>query len=205
MDQPARPEPVEALLFDLGGVVLPIDFRRCFQHWADCADCDVEDIASQFYFDHAYEEHERGRLSGPDYFASVSRLVAIDLPEDDLITGWNSIYGDPDTEVLGLLARASDRWPLYAFTNSNPTHQAYWTQRFAEELKVFDTIFVSSELGHRKPDRAAFDAIALSIGTAQSRILFFDDTLKNVEGARAAGMQAVHVTSAASVRNALHA
>jgi putative hydrolase of the HAD superfamily len=62
---------------------------------------------------------------------------------------------------------------------------------------------VSSEIGHRKPERAAFDHVASAIGATPGNILFFDDGAENVTGARDAGMQAVHVTSTNSVRDVL--
>jgi putative hydrolase of the HAD superfamily len=90
---------------------------------------------------------------------------------------------------------------LYAFTNSNPTHQQVWSHRFAQVLSVFRTVFVSSELGKRKPEPEAFRAVAEAIGVQLPRLVFFDDTLENVEEARALGMQAVHVRSLADIQD----
>ena len=68
---------------------------------------------------------------------------------------------------------------------------------------AFDRVFLSFEMGLRKPERAAFDAIAEAIDTPLSSVLFFDDTIENVEAARAAGLPAVHVQSPVDVRQAL--
>jgi glucose-1-phosphatase len=196
-------EPVEALLFDLGGVVITIDFGRCFHRWADSAGCAPDDIAARFVFDSAYEEHERGTLDTAAYWTNLRNALSLDLSDGSLLAGWNDIYLGADLEVLDLLSLARAEWPLYAFTNSNPAHQTVWAARFSSELNAFDTIFVSSELGHRKPDRAAFDMVVTSIGVPASRILFFDDSVENVVGAQEAGLQAVHVTSTESVRSGL--
>jgi putative hydrolase of the HAD superfamily len=75
--------------------------------------------------------------------------------------------------------------------------------RFANELSIFTSIFVSSELGLRKPDPEAFAEVASRAGFSPSEFLFFDDTSENVDGARAAGMQAVLVQSISDVRDAL--
>ncbi len=45
--------------------------------------------------------------------------------------------------------------------------------------------------------------IAKDIGVPPADILFLDDTLENVEGARAAGLRAVHVKGPQDVRDAL--
>lgn len=196
-------EPVEALLVDLGGVVIGIDFGRCFERWADSASCSAEALAARFAFDAAYEAHERGALDTAAYWDHLRGSLSIEISDDALLEGWNDIYEGADQEVLELLAGAASTWPLYGFTNTNAAHQSEWAHRFASELSIFETIFVSSELGHRKPDREAFEVVVGTIGVPAARTLFFDDTEENVEGALAAGLQAVHVTSAESVRSAL--
>lgn len=198
-----RPGSVEVLLFDLGGVVIDIDFRRCFARWADSARCGVDEIASRFTFDAAYEDHERGVLDVAGYFDSLRHGLSFTLRDDQLLEGWSDIYVEVKDGIGPLLHAAKTRFPLYAFTNSNPSHQAVWSERFAADLEVFTSTFVSSELGERKPDPAAFDAVAAKIGVPASSILFFDDSPENVVGSRNAGLQAVHVTSTDSVRTAL--
>ena len=44
---------VDALLFDLGGVVIEIDFGCAFTHWAGATGMPVETIRSRFSFDAA--------------------------------------------------------------------------------------------------------------------------------------------------------
>ena len=70
---------------------------------------------------------------------------------------------------------------------------------------LFDRVFTSYELGYRKPEKQAFEQIARALDVPLGSIMFFDDLLENIEGAKSAGMQAVHVRSADDVRNALRA
>jgi len=194
---------VRALLFDLGGVVLDIDFDRVFHAWAARASCDPQALRRQFKFDDAYERHERGEIDASRYFASLRRSLRLRLSDEDFVAGWSDLYVAPVPGMVAVLAGASERFPLYAFTNSNPTHQAVWAARYAAELSVFRSIFVSSEMGLRKPDPGAFSEIARRTGFPASAFIFFDDLLENVMGARTAGMQAVHVQSTVDVRVAL--
>ena len=98
---------------------------------------------------------------------------------------------------------AERRWPLYLFSNTNPTHEAHFIPAYAGTLRHFRKLYLSSSIGLRKPDRAAFEYVARDIGVAPANILFFDDVLENVEGARAAGFQAVQVLSSDDVAAAL--
>jgi putative hydrolase of the HAD superfamily len=196
-------EPPRALLFDLGGVLVDIDFGRALQFWAQRADIDPTSLQRRFRFDGAYEDHERGELSSPEYFVLLRSQLEVDLTIEDLAAGWNDIYVGVVPGMSELLARASRHVPLYALTNTNPTHQAAWSSLFAEELAVFETVFVSSDLGHRKPDPTAYLEVAQRMGTEPHEVLFFDDTPANVDGALAVGMPAVLVESAADVERAL--
>ncbi len=59
----------------------------------------------------------------------------------------------------------------------------------------FDTCLYPRKIGLRKPDADAFQYISQYTGTALQNILFFDDTLENIEGAKRAGLQTVLVES----------
>jgi FMN phosphatase YigB (HAD superfamily) len=148
-----------ALLFDLGGVVLEINFDRVFHAWGARASCDPQALRRRFEFDDAYEQHERGEHDASGYFASLRRSLGLRLSDADFIAGWNNLYVGPVPGMVAVLAAATERLPLYAFTNSNSTHQAMWATRYACELSVFRSIFVSSELGLRKPDPNAFSEV----------------------------------------------
>jgi putative hydrolase of the HAD superfamily len=95
--------------------------------------------------------------------------------------------------------------PLYAFSNTNPAHIAHFSKAYADVLGHFRQVFLSSSIGLRKPDVEAYDHVVKAIGVPASRIVFFDDSAPNIEGARAYGLQAVHVTSTDDVARTLTA
>lgn len=194
---------IEALLFDLGGVVLDIDFERALRRWTLMSGFSFEELKTRFVFDAAYERHEQGELRSGDYFGILRRRLKLEGSDAQIAAGWNGIFAGKVPGSLEAIRRARARLPCYAFTNSNPVHQAAWTAAYPEVVAAFDRVFVSCELGLRKPERAAFAAVSRAIGVAAQAILFFDDTLENVLGARRAGLQAVHVRSPEELRIAL--
>ena len=139
-----------AILFDLGGVVIDIDFKRAFEIWAARASCDAADLERRFTLDEAYELHETGDLDSSAYFSALRKRLKVSLSEEDLVAGWNDIYLGTIPGMERLLATASLQFPLYTFTNSNPIHQSVWSTRYAAELSIFTTIYVSSEIGSSK-------------------------------------------------------
>jgi putative hydrolase of the HAD superfamily len=197
------PDAVDALLFDLGGVLIDVDFDRTLAAWAAAAGCDLAALRGRFTFDDAYCQHERGEIDAAAYFASLRVSLGLELSDADFQLGWTCLYPGAITPVPELLRTAARRFPLYAFTNSNPSHQAVWSSQFARELSVFRSVFVSSDLGLRKPDADAFLAVCDRMGLRPDQVMFFDDTAENVLGARQVGMAAVLVRSPADIQAAL--
>jgi putative hydrolase of the HAD superfamily len=199
------PRSADALLFDLGRVVLDIDFSRAIATWAAHEGCAPPEIVSRFVRDEAYRLHETGQISDADYFAALRASLGIAISDDQFLEGWNAIFVGEMPGIADLLARARHQLPLYAFSNTNRPHVAHFTVAYAPLLGHFREVYLSSTIGLRKPDKAAYDHVVNAIGVPASRILFFDDSAENVEGARACGLKAVHVKSSKDVADALAA
>jgi putative hydrolase of the HAD superfamily len=199
------PGSADALLFDLGRVVLDIDFSKAIGCWAAHAGCEPSDILARYVRDDSYRHHETGRISDADYFESLRASLGIRITDAQFLEGWNAIFAGEMPGIAELLARAAGHLPLYAFSNTNQPHVDHFSQVYAGLLGHFREIYLSSTIGLRKPDQAAYAHVVDAIGVPASRILFFDDLAENIEGARACGLMAVHVTSSADVADALAA
>jgi putative hydrolase of the HAD superfamily len=200
-----KPGAADALLFDLGRVVINIDFGKAVACWAGHAGCTASDLAARYVRDEVYQHHEVGRISDADYFASLRASLGIPLTDEQFLEGWNAIFAGEMPDIETLLARAGKHLPLYAFSNTNPAHVAHFPTVYAHVLRHFREMFLSSSIGLRKPDTAAYDHVVKAIGVPAARIVFFDDLAENVEGARGAGLHAVQVKSTADIAAALDA
>jgi glucose-1-phosphatase len=189
------PGDADALLFDLGRVVLDIDFAQAVACWARHAGCAPADIVARFVRDQAFFDHETGRISDADYFESLRQSLGIALSDEQLLEGWNAIFAGEMPGIAALLPRAASHLPLYAFSNTNRPHVEYFSAVHADLLGHFREVYLSSTIGLRKPDAAAYDHVIKAIGVPAERIVFFDDLAQNVDGARACGLKAVHVRS----------
>ena len=193
----------EALLFDLGGVLVEIDFDRAIAFWARYSELPVEGVRSRFKFDAAYEQHERGLIDADRYFAHLAETLKLSASRQDIEWGWNSIFVSEISETRALVQTLRSRVPCHVFSNTNASHKETWTHLYPEVVHAFDSIFASHELGLRKPEPQAFARIAALIGTRPADILFFDDLPENVEAAKDCGFQAVLARSPSDVRDAL--
>ena len=197
---PAKPA---AVVLDLGNVVLDVDFRRAFSAWSASSGVPEEHFRSRWSMDEPYQRHETGDLNFADYISHLSDLFEVRMSMQAWRRGWNAIFVDLFPAVMPLLTKLQTQLPVYAFTNTNPTHEAAWRRGYPG-LRVFRQIFVSSRIGHRKPDVAAYQLVARRIGLAPEDIWFLDDNRDNVLGATAAGMQAFRIRSEADVVMILH-
>ena len=195
--------PSKALLFDLGGVVLKLRPRACFEHWAARSGVAAATLGARFRIDDAYKAHETGAIDFPEYARRLSARLGITLAEEDWRDGWNALFADTFEAVVERLPKVARALPTYAFTNTNAEHQAAWQARFGERLTGFEKIYASWQIGRRKPNPNAFLWVARAMDVAPERILFLDDSAANVAGARAAGMQAAHVTGEAVTRRVM--
>src|SRR5580692_4176271 len=199
------PGDADALLFDLGRVVLDIDFNRTLGLWASHAGCEPAQLAKRFLRDDLYGRHEKGEISDEAFFAGLRSSLGIELSDTQFIEGWNAIFVGEMPGIHQLLARAATRLPLYAFSNTNAPHVAHFSGQYAEVLGHFRQIFLSSTIGLRKPDAEAYDHVVQAIGVPAERIVFFDDLDENIEGAHQRGLKAVQVTSPDDVARAFEA
>ena len=206
MNQPIlSPGDADALLFDLGRVVIDIDFGRVLHCWARHAGCEPAQLGERFLRDELYRRHEKGEIGDEAFFAGLRSSLGIELSDTQFIEGWNAIFVGEMPGINRLLARAAKRLPLYVFSNTNAPHVAHFSGKYAGVLGHFREIFLSSSIGLRKPDAEAYDHVVQAIGVPAERIVFFDDLAENIEGAQAHGLKTVLVTSPNDVAGALEA
>ena len=159
----------------------------------------VETIRSGFSHDQVYEQHERGEIGSIEFYHYVSEHIEMELSFEQFKEGWNETLVAPFPQTIGLLHKLKNRIPLYMLSNSNPMHKQHWEKNFADELAPFNYIFVSSDLGYRKPEVDAYLHVVEVLNISPEKFVFFDDLAGNVEAARAVGMQAVQVRSPADI------
>jgi 2-haloacid dehalogenase len=86
---------------------------------------------------------------------------------------------------------------LVALTNWSAETIHHVPEVFPEVFAVFDDVVVSGAEGVAKPDPEIFHILTRRLGHPIEGVLYVDDSIRNVDAARTAGMDAVHFTDAA--------
>src|SRR5512147_2683597 len=93
------PGAADALLFDLGRVVLDIDLKKTLACWAGHAGCEPDQLA--------------GRFVRAEIFAALRSSLGIGLSDAQFLEGWNAIFAGEMPGIAPLLERAARLLPLY--------------------------------------------------------------------------------------------
>lgn len=149
-------------------------------------------------------QHDAGR----DFADTSAELIAAHPQHADDIRAWGPnfldtlpgpVAGMPDI-VAALDARGV---PLFAITNFSHEFWPPFRAREAALFAPFRDIVVSGDEKLIKPDASIYHLALDRFGLAADEALFIDDSLPNVEGARAVGMHAHHFVDAPTLRQAL--
>ncbi len=190
---------VEAVVFDVGKVLVEwerdLPFRRL-----------IPDEAERAWFMNTviplswHGQHDAGRGA-----AEMIAERSAQFPDHaHLIEAWLSHFNEtipgpvPGSEAIveELAARVV---PLYAITNFGADTWA----GFAPTWRLYDRfrdIVVSGDEKLAKPDPAIYALAEARFGHAPASMLFIDDSLPNVESARACGWHAHHFTDSDALR-----
>jgi putative hydrolase of the HAD superfamily len=189
----------KAILFDLGNVLFEIDIPRCSQNIYDLLDPNLDRGIFRSTFKQKNDALETGELSKGAFVNFILRHSRKGVQALDVILAWNSmLIGMPEGH-FDLLRRLRKDYKVYLLSNINPFHLVRFKEMIVEDHGItnfddyFDQTFYSHLIRARKPMREAFDHVVKETGVAPAEMLFLDDTLDNVNSARAVGIRSAHV------------
>ena len=194
---------IKVILFDLGNVLIKIDFSKVISEWVRFSGKDDIQISSDSILCSENGKYERGEISTQQFVSSLKRELKLNISDEKFLQGWNNIFVGETPGIRNVIDRVFSKYPLFVFSNTYISHSKVWRSQYSDLLKYFDKIFTSYELGMRKPEKESFLEVCSDIGVTPENILFFDDTMENVVVAQEMGMSSVQVNSIDDINNHL--
>ncbi len=194
---------IEALLFDLGKVLINFNFETGVQ--ALHASCSVSrDQFEALLWDKVWvRRYERGEISTKEFHDYLCQSASLKLTLPEFCSVWSSVFL-PDLLVSeGLLASLKRRYPLVLVSNTNEAHIEYIREKY-RVLDYFDHLVFSYKVGSLKPDTRIFEHAISTAGLPAEALFFTDDREENVLAARQLGIHAHQFVSEAKLIEALH-
>ena len=204
-DNPSAAPAVEAVVFDLGNVVIEVDMRRCGRRWAEAIGRDFDEVEPLFWADRNYMEFERGEIDLAEYHRLMTRRLGGAMTLEVFRDGWNDVFLGLSEGALDLLDALAPQVRLIALTNTNVEHTETWMSLYPDLVARFEKVFCSHDIGSRKPEPEAFQPVIDYLRLPPPKIAFADDRPDNVEAAEAMGMRGIVTRGVATAREALRA
>ena len=193
---------IEALLFDLGKVLVDFDFDLGMKRFAARTSLAPAEFKAVILEQRWVRRYEHGDISSADYHRYLLDHGKLDMSLDEFHEAWSSVFLPDPIVPERLLASLKTRYPLILVSNTNESHADFVARNY-KVLHYFDHKIFSHEVGSMKPDRRIYDAAIQVSGKAPEALFFTDDRPENIESATRLGIRAHQFQSVSGLVNAL--
>jgi glucose-1-phosphatase len=190
---------IKNIIFDLGGVILPIDISRTTDAYRKLGISNIEQLFAHGHADSFFKKYEEGVIDDQQFIDKIKELVTTPVIDEVIIDAWNALLLDFPVERIDFLKDLQSKYKLFLFSNTNGIHHIAFHKNYRNISggKNFDDLFEKAWYSHlikmRKPDVTAFEFVINAGNIDAAETLFIDDALVNVEGAMKAGLQAAYL------------
>jgi putative hydrolase of the HAD superfamily len=195
---------IKTILFDLGNVIIPFDFKRAYARMAGLCGCKAEEVPARIRTTGLVMPFEKGEIEAEPFVRELSAALKLEIGYEEFCDWWSCVFLPEPLVSEALLEDLGRRHRLLALSNTNPIHFAMLKEGYPL-LRHFDDYVLSYEVGAAKPEPKIYrEAIARS-QCGPEECFFTDDLAVNIEAARAHGMDAVQFFSAEQLESELRA
>jgi len=177
-----------AVLFDLGGVLLPFDRERRVAAIVSQLGVEADDVRA--LFDGPLPRRlDLGEADEGDFAAAFAEMADRPITPATARALILSVF-EPPNEALWEIAATLRRAVIVGGLSDNP---AFVASVFPDGA-LLDPMIFSSEIGALKPSDTAFAAAEARLGLGGDAVLFIDDGPANIAAARRRGWDAIRFT-----------
>lgn len=190
---------IKNIVFDLGGVIINLDFNRTYAAFAKLTGKTETDIKELFDKENVFRRYETGALSEDAFFRFLNGNICRQASIFELKDAWNALLLDIPGNRIELLKQLKTKYKLYLLSNTNDTHiqkvnEVLTEVSGVEDLKhLFHKTYYSFEINLAKPSKKIYDFVTSDEKLDPKETVFLDDTYLNLTGASDAGWKVLHV------------
>ncbi|MFJ1230940.1 glucose-1-phosphatase [Yersinia proxima] len=182
-------------IFDLGNVIVDIDFKRVLGVWSKLSSVPLATLSERFTMGEVFQQHERGEISDEDFAHQLSDEMGLSLSFEQFAEGWQAVFVALRPEVISIMQKLrAEGHRVVVLSNTNRLHCNYWPQHYPEVAAAADHMYLSQDLGMRKPEARIYQHVLSAENIPAEQAVFFDDVEANIVAARIEGITGIHVT-----------
>ncbi len=189
---------IRAVIFDLGRVIIPFDFRLGYARISELIGIPAADVPLLIRPTGLVERLESGQIAPRDFVTELSAVLNLRCTYDEFCTIWSSIFLPGTLVPESLLQAIAARYRLVLLSNTNAIHFEMVRANYPL-LRHFHALVLSHEVGAMKPSPVIYQRAVEAAGCRPQECFFTDDIPEYVEGARQFGIDAVQFHSAQQI------
>ena len=193
---------IKAVIFDLGKVIVPFDFKRGYQAMAKVCSYSAEDIPKRIGSTDLVTRFESGQVSPEDFVNELCGILDLQMEYARFCEIWSCIFLPETLIPERLFEGIRQRYRLLLLSNTNAIHFQMIRSNYPL-LRHFDDYVLSYEVGAMKPSPRIYEQAIARAGCEPAECFFTDDIPEYVAGAKKAGIDAVQFESAAQIEREL--
>jgi putative hydrolase of the HAD superfamily len=195
---------IRTLIFDLGKVIVPFDFKRGYERMAPLCRYGPEEIPERLRGCDLVTRFESGHVEPRDFVRELCHILDFDCDYDRFREIWFSIFL-PDTLIPdSMLAALRERYRMVLLSNTNALHYEMIEPAYPI-LRHFHHKVLSYKVGALKPSKEIYHAALQAARCRPEECFFTDDIPAYVAGAREHGIDAVQFQSCEQIQRELRA
>jgi len=191
---------ISAIIFDLGGVILNIDYQLTIDAFKKLGVSNFEEMYTQAAQSNLFDNYETGQISSEQFVYALKKFLPDEVSEQKIKEAWNVMLLDLTKSRVELLLKLRKIKPIFLFSNTNDIHYKCFLSEIEKvygKEDLLEQIFVKTYYSHlvevRKPNAAAFQLVLDENGLLAQETLFIDDSIQHINGAQELGIQTVHL------------
>jgi len=189
-------------IFDLGNVIVDIDFNRVLGAWSDFSRVPLATLKQNFAMRETFPQHERAEIDDEEFAERFCHEMYIPLSYEQFSHGWQAVFVAIRPEAIDIMHKLREQGHrVVVLSNTNRLHTTFWPEEYPEVKGAADKIYLSQEMGMRKPEARIYQAVLQSEGFTAADAVFFDDNADNIEGANQLGITSILVTGKETIPN----
>jgi glucose-1-phosphatase len=191
------PQGIKNIIFDLGGVILNIDYQRTANAFKQLGCENFDELYSQQKQSGLFDEFETGNMSPQAFVNELLRVLPKGISPKRVIDAWNAMIIDLPQIRLQKLLEHKQNFRTFLLSNTNAIHEEAFTRLISAQHNIssfndyFERVYFSHRIGLRKPHKAVFDFVLEQNKLLPEETLFIDDSPQHLVGAKELGIQAV--------------
>ena len=188
---------IKAIIFDLGGVILNIDYNKTSKAFTNLGVKNFDEMYSQKNANPLFHDLEEGKINAEEFYNAFRTSSQLKLTDQQIKKAWNAILLRYREEALQTLATIKNKYRLYLLSNTNSIHHKEFNKIFEDQIgsgslnDYFDKAYYSHEIKLRKPGKDAYQYVLKENNLFPSETLFIDDSIQNIEAAKSLGLQTI--------------